>query len=71
MNTATVIADIRTTAGTITIDTRKHHCGNCEYCDNADGYCKVFDEYLESERETDGHHLDWRRCGQCVVAEFD
>ena len=67
----TVIADIRADDGIVTIDTRRHHCGNCEYCDNTDGYCGVFDEYLEPEKEPDGHHLDWRRCVQCITAEFD
>jgi len=71
MNAATVIADIQTTTGVVTIDAHTCHCGNCEYCDNRDGYCKVFDEYLEPEKETDGHHLDWQRCEQCVTAELD
>jgi len=69
MNAATVIADIQTTTGIVTIDTRKRHCGNCEYCDNAGGYCDIFDEDLESEKERDGHHLDWQRCGQCIVSQ--
>jgi len=76
MNIATVIADIETPDGTITIDTRRHHCGNCEYrkpeatvYPHGDQYCGVFLEDLEPERDIDGHVLEWRRRAECLAAQ--
>jgi len=68
MNTSTVIADIRTDSGVISIDARAHHCGYCEHVDD-DGYCEIFEEDLEPEKEIDGYHLDWQRCGQCIASQ--
>ena len=67
MNTATVIADIQTPDGVISIDTRMNHCGNCEH--RYRGFCNVFGDDLAPETRGDGLRLDWRRCADCLAAQ--
>jgi len=67
--TKTLVADLTTPKGIVTIDARRAHCGHCEHCDR-DGYCELFGRELEAEiREEDGHFLDRRRCGECLSAQ--
>lgn len=68
----TVLADIDTPTGTVAIDTRAGHCGNCEYCRNCGSlwaYCGIFFSDLDADREKDGFLLDWKRCGSCLSSQ--
>jgi len=65
-----IVADIATSCGTVSIDTKRAHCGNCEFRDRQ-GYCMAFHEELEQDRDWyDDWPIDWLRHDDCLAAQI-